>query len=285
MILVRRDEKLLAKKALTDAAAALEELEKLPEVDRVTFINGKAKIWKGFKAALAAMSYEKCWYTETKDPQSFFDIDHFRPKAEAKRDDGTTDDGYPWLAFDWQNFRFAAGRSNRLSTDEEEELVTGKSSWFPLITGSPKASWADRCEALERPKLLDPTVKADVDLITVAADGSIEPSRLCVGSNVARVQRSIQLYGLNLPKLRAARAQAMRDVEDTYRALMDVLVAANDHPQAADKLPIPVQVSQLRRSTLPDRAFSSATRAQLHLMGAGDLSAGPEDLPTPPDPA
>ena len=31
------------------------------------------------------MSYGKCWYSEAPDPQSFLDVDHYRPKLEAKR--------------------------------------------------------------------------------------------------------------------------------------------------------------------------------------------------------
>lgn len=47
------------------------------------------------------MSYGKCWYSEAKDAGANFDVDHFRPKAEAKRAENLVDvEGYAWLAFD-----------------------------------------------------------------------------------------------------------------------------------------------------------------------------------------
>lgn len=279
MILIRRDEKLLPEKARKAAEAATKVLEAKPEAERVAYIKGRAKIWKDFKESLSKMSYGKCWYSESNDPQSFFDIDHFRPKGEAKRDDNTTDAGYPWLAFAWRNFVFAAGRSNRLSTDEEEELVTGKSSWFPLMDKSPKATWDNRCEGDERPKLLDPTVKADIDLIEVATDGRIEQSVLCIGTDRSRVDRSIELYGLNLPKLKSARSRAMREVEALCESLSKTLTVGADIDAAADGLPHLDLVDQLRRKTLPDSPYSRAARAQLYYMGMGPLAAGPEDLP------
>ena len=52
------------------------------------------------------MSYGKCWYSESLDPQSFFDVDHYRPKLEARRSDDVTDPGYAWLAFS-ENFRLS----------------------------------------------------------------------------------------------------------------------------------------------------------------------------------
>lgn len=91
------------------------------------------------------MSYGKCWYSEAKDAGANFDVDHFRPKAEAKRTEDLVDaDGYAWLAFDWENFRLSAQNCNRLNTDESGNTV-GKGSWFPLLDGSPKACWDNRC--------------------------------------------------------------------------------------------------------------------------------------------
>lgn len=45
------------------------------------------------------------------------DVDHFRPKAEAKRTEDLVDaDGYAWLAFDWENFRLSAQNCKLLKT-------------------------------------------------------------------------------------------------------------------------------------------------------------------------
>jgi hypothetical protein len=66
------------------------------------------------------MSYGKCWYSESLDPQSFFDVDHFRPKAEAIRSEHEKYDCYPSLAFSWENFQvrgatFESSKQGRVS--------------------------------------------------------------------------------------------------------------------------------------------------------------------------
>ena len=79
----------------------------------------KSAIWRAFARYLAKMSYGKCWYSESLEPQSFLDVDHFRPKLEAIRSTNEKDDGYRWLAFEWENFRLSASRSNRTNTNED----------------------------------------------------------------------------------------------------------------------------------------------------------------------
>ena len=116
MILVRRDTGLIPKKVLDVAARAQSKLEALPPDQRSEFIKKKSHIWRAFGRYLAQMSFKKCWYSEALDLHSFHDIDHFRPKLEAKRADGTVGPGYDWLAFSWQNFRYSATCANRLLT-------------------------------------------------------------------------------------------------------------------------------------------------------------------------
>jgi hypothetical protein len=132
LIYVRRNPNIIPKHVLKVAERAQAQLAALPPPERAAFLKKKSHIWRGFARHLARMSYFKCWYSESSDPHSFFDVDHFRPKAEARRNEDQVDDGYPWLAFSWQNFRYSAGRANRHSKDEESEQVVGKGSWFPL---------------------------------------------------------------------------------------------------------------------------------------------------------
>jgi hypothetical protein len=204
-------------------------------------------------------------------------VDHFRPKAEATRAPGVLDDGYPWLAFSWDNFRYAAQRSNRHSKDDDTGVVAGKGSWFPLMSGSPRATWGNRCEALEKPALLDPVKRSDVDLISVNSEGMICPSQICIGSSKQRVTESIERYGLNLPNLVGARKKVMRDITDIYSSLMKLIEAGQAHPTAADALPVDLHIEQLRRKTLSDSAYSKAARARLIELGLGMLCAQPED--------
>lgn len=233
MIYIRRDWGIIPDKVLAVAQRAKEALEQLPEAERADYIKKKSHIWKSFKKYLKKMSYGKCWYSESLDAQSFFDVDHFRPKLEAKRDKGTSDDGYPWLAFDRDNFRFSAARSNRLNKNEKTDETEGKGSWFPLCDEEVVACWDNRCEINERPILLDPINDTDVALLQVSSDGRMEKSRICVGTNKMRVERSVKLYGLNLPDLVEARKRVMRKIASEYEKFSDDLAFADEDDEAA----------------------------------------------------
>lgn len=280
MIFVKRDPGLIPEKVLRVAERAQKELEALPPEERADFIRRKSHIWRGFARYLRSVSYGKCWYSESHEPQSFLDVDHYRPKLEAKRSDEEVDGGYPWLAFSWDNFRLSAGRSNRLSKNEDTDETEGKGAWFPLLDGSPKACWDDQCEQHELPVLLDPVVKADVRLIDVMDSGMMGPSRVCVGSQKIRVKRSVELYGLNLPNLRRARLRVMRDVNRLYESLMKTLEAgeaADASLKVADLLPVNEQIEMIQEKTHPKNPYALAARSQLLKLGGGDLAMVPEE--------
>ncbi|AZF45469.1 hypothetical protein [Pseudomonas sp. R2-7-07] len=276
MIYVKRDTGLIPEKVLKVAERAQAELEGLASAERKDFIEKKAHVWRAFGRYLAKMSYGKCWYSESNDPQSFFAVDHFRPKKQARRTDLDSDSGYPWLAFSWDNFCYTAGRSNSVNKDEATETTVGKGSWFPLLDGSKKASWEDRCIGDEWPVLLDPTKAVDVDLVDInPEDGRAVASMVCVGAvKNWRVSKSVELYGLNLGNLISARKRVMREVEDHYLTLMELLAEENDRA-AIDRLQ-----EQLKRSTRSDAAYARAARAKLFSLPAGAyLCAKIEDTP------
>ena len=266
MIYVKRDPSLIPKKVLEAAEQAQKELEALPEDERAAFIKKKGQIWRDFARYLSQMSYGKCWYSESPDPQSFPDVDHFRPKLRAKRSDDEIDPGYEWLAFSWDNFRLSANRSNRLNKNPETEETDGKGDWFPLLDGSPKACWSDRCEDREQPVLLDPVVEDDVRLLDVHDTGLVGPSPVCVGTAKARVERSIQLYGLNLPELKEARLRVMREVVKLHETLTDMVAMARAKgvpDSAADSQPIQKQIDMIKEKTHPRSAYARAAQSQL----------------------
>ncbi len=95
---------------LTAAIEAQEQLEALPAGQRAEFIRRRSHIWRAFRPYLCRVSYGK-WYSENPEVQSFLDVDHYRPKLEAKRSEVECDPGYGRLAFSWGNFRLAAQRS------------------------------------------------------------------------------------------------------------------------------------------------------------------------------
>jgi len=270
MIYIKRDATLIPEKVLSVAQRAQSDLEQVPPEKRKDFIKKKSHIWRGFSKYLAKMSHGKCWYSEAKDAGANFDVDHFRPKAEAKRTEEVVDaEGYAWLAFDWENFRLSAQNCNRLNTDESGNTV-GKGSWFPLLRGSPKATWDNRCTADERVVLLDPLVKDDLNYIDFEDNGRFTRSRLCVGQAALRVQQSGIIYGLNLEKMREARFKVMKEAKDLLQTILD---SAEDLYSIGDEAPmrtIERQVELLREKTRADAPFSRAVRSQLIKLGADD---------------
>ena len=276
MIYVKRDPTLIPGPVLKVAERAQSQLEALPANERAAFIKAKSHVWRAFARYLSKMSYGKCWYSESPDPQSFFDVDHFRPKLEAIRSDSEKDEGYPWLAFSPENFRYTASRSNRPSKNEDTEELDGKGSWFPLLQGSPKASWDDRCIADEKPVLLDPEKPADVRLIDITADGRADASRFCLGANKKRVEVSCKCFGLNLPRLVSARKRAMRSVQ----VLVDTYVAAAEQaaqfPAMENNAAFAPLLNELQNKTHPQEPYCLAARAQLRLAGLGELCLTPE---------
>jgi hypothetical protein len=283
MIFVRRDASSVPGELLEKAERAQRELESLPPEERRDYIKKHAAVWQQFGQYLSKMSYGKCWYSESPDPQSFFDVDHFRPKLEARRSETEIDKpGYEWLAFSWDNFRYAASCSNRLSQNHDTGIVDGKSSWFPLLEGSIKASWDNRCEQDEKPVLLDPTRRGDVDLIDVHADGRMVASFVALGRNEMRVKRSCELYGLNLPRIKRARLKVMREVRGLVGAFLKTRGVAI-HPAipdgVADGLPVADLVEMIRDKTRGASPYARAARAVLFELGYPQLCAAPEDTP------
>jgi hypothetical protein len=153
-----------------DAAKALTELTTAAAEARSELINKNYQIWSSLKAMMAALSHQKCWYSEKRIAVSELEVDHFRPKSRVS---GVTPPhrGYWWLAYDWKNFRLAYSLINKRRTDSREGNVQGKGCYFPLldeaarVPDNPPAS-----TTTERPKLLDPCVASDVLLLDYAVE-------------------------------------------------------------------------------------------------------------------
>ncbi|MEQ9008309.1 MAG: hypothetical protein RLP12_10525 [Ekhidna sp.] len=263
------------------AERAQKHLETLKTTEeRREFIKKKSHIWRAFGRYLSKMSYGKCWYSESHDSHSFYDVDHFRPKLEATRSEQDIDKpGYEWLAFSWDNFRYSANCSNRKSTNHDTGIVEGKGSWFPLMPNSVKACWNDRCESKEKPVLLDPVNKRDVKLIDVDDKGMVIPSKIAKGSNLLRVKKTIECYGLNLPRIVEARLRVMRQITNHIKRVEKTLEAADIEGApllVIDSLPLEDEYDALEEYTKPEQPYARAARRAMRVNGYGDLCAQPE---------
>lgn len=272
MIYVRRDASLLPSKVLKVAERAQLKLESIPCAERKEFIKKKSHIWRKFSRYLSMMSHGKCWYSESKDAGANYDVDHFRPKAEAKRTEVLKDEeGYAWLAFDWENFRLSAQNCNRLNTDKVTGLIVGKGSWFPLFDEGSKACWSNRCVDEEFPVLIDPVIKNDLDYIDFDDSGRFVPSSYCVGSAARRVRESADIYGLNFERMREARLLVMKDAKDSLETILQSAVDQKPMEDDASMNAIERQINKLKEKTRADALFSRAVRTQLLKLGADDF--------------
>jgi hypothetical protein len=165
---------------------------------------GKIKIW------LLELSDKKCWFSEARDLYSHMDVEHFRPKLQAKELDGTKRDGYWWLAFDYRNFRACGNVGNRK-----------KGGWFPLKSGSIISTHKNKCEESETPYLLDPTDAYDVNLIAFDEEGMAIPAPGITQWEEERVLETINRLKLNehevLPEERKKKWQKVGQEIDLYQ--------------------------------------------------------------------
>jgi len=247
-------------KQLVAKMAALEAADKRDE--RNALIDANSTHWGALKAWLLALSGEKCWFSEVRELYSHYDVEHFRPKKEAKALDGTERDGYWWLAFDYMNFRVCGNVGNRK-----------KGGWFPLHPGSLCSTYATPCEESETRYLLDPIDEDDVSLIAFDEEGKVIPSPGTSNWEQQRVQETVKRLKLNehVP-LAEARRKVWQKVdgliEDFHAA--KVRCSAGNNPAAKAKL---TEVrSRIREMTNPAAELSAVARWCLLLRNDPQLS-------------
>lgn len=155
-------------------------------VERNELIDANGDHWKALKPWLLALSDGKCWFSESKDLYSHYDVEHFRPKKEAKSIDGTVRDGYWWLAFNYMNFRACGNVGNRK-----------KGGWFPLQQGSLCSAYELQREESEAIYLLDPTDSVDVSLLSFDEEGKAVPIENATDWEKERVLETVKRLKLN----------------------------------------------------------------------------------------
>lgn len=154
--------------------------------------------WGLLKTWLANASGHKCWYCEAKSMRAPFDVDHFRPKL------GVTVDGvklaghggYYWLAYEWSNFRLSCQRCNRPEKDDADGLH-GKANEFPIRDEAQRCALPAGNLNAELPRLLDPCVEADCELLAHGIDGEVKPAAPDGTWEYQRARYTIDRLGFN----------------------------------------------------------------------------------------
>lgn len=193
----------------------------------------KNPIWKDLFVPLSKLSNGKCWYSETLEVMSDKDIDHFRPKNEAKNVDNIAradEDGYWWLAYDYENFRFSSQYCNQRRKDKfnPEKETKGKGVFFPLFEESVVAKSKVRCQD-EEIMLLDPCDQNDPPLLTFDSMGKAIPNAAAIldPRDRRRVETSIDIYHLDHGPLEELR----KEVWDFCQRMIDEIRGITNDPE------------------------------------------------------
>lgn len=233
---------------LTDDLAALDAAGNSEE--RNALIDANSAHWGALKEWLQALSAGKCWFSEVRELYSHYDVEHFRPKKEAKSLGDAERDGYWWLAFDYMNFRLCGNVGNRK-----------KGGWFPLKEGSLCSTYAQPCEESETRYLLDPIDDDDVALLAFDEEGKVIPMPGIAAWEQARVLETVKRLKLNE---HAPLAEARRKVWQKVDELIDDFTAAKarcgtgNNPVAKEKLR---QVrTRMREMTHPAAELSAVAK-------------------------
>ena len=193
---------------LKEAAAVLDTIA--DNESRKEFIRQNSDKWCAVREYLLTMSHGKCWYSESLESVSRYQVDHFRPHGRSKQAEKEYADGYSWLAFDADNFRLAGVLCNTVNREHSEETV-GKGDWFPLVDPEKRATITNRDCAAETPILLDPTDPDDVNLIIFNDDGSPAPTPEIDDVSKMRVTVAIKCLGLDQSMLSKSRRMIWRE--------------------------------------------------------------------------
>lgn len=139
--------------------------------------------------ALFEVQHKKCCYCEFREQQNYNDVEHWRPKARADRQPGSSEThGYWWLAHTWQNLLFACADCNR----------SEKNDAFPLENGSIVLSRGQDPPGQERCVLIDPAQENGIKYIQFCYDPGLDQWRAKPRKDGdQRAKHSINVYGLN----------------------------------------------------------------------------------------
>lgn len=154
----------------------------------------RKQIWRDLAPYLAKLRNDKCWYSESLNPGSNKDVDHFRPKNRVYED--PDHEGYWWLAFDWRNYRYSCQWCNQPRRDKANNTNGGKWDRFPISGAFRARQEVDNLE-MEDVDLLDPIDPEDWKLLTFLPNGQPTPAKPPGTREHKRAEISIQVYHLH----------------------------------------------------------------------------------------
>lgn len=254
---------------IKEGEALLKELRKVDPKERSKFIDENDEYWCKLKSHYSSLSHGKCWYTEAKEIASVYHMDHFRPKNKIyclvkDRPVETTNSNEPywWLAFDWENYRFAASIPN-----------VKKRAYFPLRLGSSAATSKEELDK-ECVGLLDPTKEDDVALIAFGIDGKVCPACDDYNSwNAMRVKLSVRVYNLDYPPIVDERIKIQQRCKRKLQGLSNALKAYSSSRSEENKEIVEDYLVDLREMIDPSAQLSAVAKTFIRNYFTKDANA------------
>jgi len=251
----------MAKAAEADAAAAGSTAD-----ERAKVINAHSAVWSALKETLLGLSGGKCWYCESIDSRSDNAVDHFRPKNHVKECPDKDNEGYWWLAFNWENYRFSCTFCN--SARRSATTAGGKQDRFPLVDETKRARKKGDPLVDENPILIDPAEPADCVLLTFDEDGAPASvySKEEDPDTYERVTQSIEIYHLDHPTIVARRAALIHKV-------LWALTKADELMRAKNTVAYKEKVKEITPALDPRAEYSMVARAGIVARRATSATA------------
>ncbi len=281
---------------LIDAAEAVRHAiyTAVDAATRKALIKANRERWVAFRPVFQNVFGEKCWYTESRNPGTDDDVDHYRPKGRVAERPGHG--GYWWEALHWRNFRLSCHRANRLRENPETGDTHGKGDRFPLLDEQQR--WrrpGDVCR--ERPTLLDPTDPSDPPLLTFEIDGrvAVAPEHANDATAARRIEDSRIYLHLDWPAF-------VSDRRSLYTTVLlavidgDLADAALQRGEAGARDTLKAIARNLIRMVQDRAPYSRAANAYIHRFQDRDwvrryvlpnvlhLPKPPQERPTAPIP-
>lgn len=238
------------------------EIGAMPAEERAKCLDKESyAVWRLMTTILERASGGKCFYLDVEITGAEGEVDHFRPKRGVQPSDLAKDkphDGYWWLAFTVNNFRFSSQTSNRLSKDGETGVTCGKGTRFPLLDPEKRANSEAEMDQ-EVPLLLDPTKAEDVKLLGFNDAGEAEPSMEAKDDTARKkVEVSIECYNLNNEKIKKKRGHRCLKAKELAQKLAR-LEKERPWDRKAIKKVIKAKI-EIYEMLQPQSNFSSAVR-------------------------
>lgn len=195
------------------------------------------------KETLIAVQNYKCCFCESKIGHiDDGDVEHFRPKAAYKQEDGTSpvSPGYYWLAYDWDNLFLACTKCNQRN----------KGSLFPLLTPTTRAISHHNNIHTEDPVFIHPE-REDPSLHITFQDENIFP---CNQSERGRI--TIRSLKLDRSELTQHRAESLSGI----KALYEIVALIPDEPTGIKQEALEILRGQLSDKTAETHQYAGMFR-------------------------